>query len=64
MSYNIRFEILVIVILVIATYFLWISYTDEGFSLSKKPMDHDGAQVGSGPFDNIDYHTPRWYPAI
>ena len=34
----------------------------EGFSLSKKPMEHDNHMVMENPFDNIDYITPVFQP--
>ena len=34
----------------------------EGFSLSKKSMEHDWSLLHMNPFDNIDYQTPRFYP--
>jgi len=36
----------------------------EGFSLSKKPMEHDNNLYYHNPFDDIDYVTPAFYPKL
>lgn len=35
----------------------------EGFSLSKKPMEADWSLFDRNPFDDVDYITPAIYPS-
>lgn len=53
--------ILVFLLFVNTEYFFTVEeFNREGFSMSKKPMDHDWNSLHNGPFDDIDYITPQF----
>lgn len=58
--------ILSIVLLLLLLLLLWCHAVKkqyiEGFSLSKKPMEADWSLLNRGPFDDVDYITPVFYP--
>lgn len=48
---------ILILLLLLSVLLLFCSNT-EGFSMSKKPMDHEWSNNQNGPLDDLDYITP------
>ncbi len=50
----------VIILAVILLIMIFSPDEAEGFSLSRKPMEHDWDRLHRNPFDEVDYQTPRF----